>query len=143
MLEQVVYMSATSPNVGEDCLRDVLRESTANNPSSHVTGMLLYINGSFLQVLEGEAQTIAALYEKISRDPRHKSVAKISQCSIEEREFGKWSMGWARIGAADLDRIVDKNDFFQSGHCLTELSDTLVKRILRQFREGQWRRRIE
>lgn len=138
-----MYMSALSPNMGEDCLRDVLRESTANNSRCHVSGMLLYINGSFLQVLEGEAKTVSSLFEKISKDPRHKSIVKISQCSLEEREFAKWSMGWARIGAADLDNIVDKNDFFQSGHCITELSDTLAKRILRQFRDGQWRRRIE
>ena len=143
MLEQIVYMSALAPHVDDSCLRDILAESTARNPARHITGMLLYINGSFLQVLEGESEQLQALYETIDQDPRHASIAKISQHPIEEREFGDWSMGWARVQAQELDAVVGRNDFFSAGHCITELENSLIKRILKDFKQGQWRRRIE
>lgn len=143
MLEQIIYMSALAPHADESCLKDILAESMARNPAQHVTGLLLYVNGSFLQVVEGGPEELAELYARISKDPRHTAMAKISQHPIEEREFGDWSMGWARVQAAELDRIVGKSDFFASGHCLTELDDSLVKRVLAGFKQGQWRRRIE
>ncbi len=143
MLEQLVYISALSPHVDDECLKDVLAESTTNNRANHVTGILLYVNGSFLQVLEGESSTIAKLFEKIRQDPRHKNVREILQVEIEQREFANWSMGWAQVGAEALDKIVDKSDFFTTGHCLSELSETQVKRVLNQFRQGRWRRRIQ
>ncbi len=55
--------------------------------------ILLYVNGSFLQVLERQAESIARLLIKISRDPRHNSVKKIIQRQVTARKFVNWSMG--------------------------------------------------
>ena len=46
-------------------LLDLLLECRENNRSSGVTGMLLYGNGTFLQVIEGEEPVIDDLVEKI------------------------------------------------------------------------------
>lgn len=142
-LAQIVYMSALADHADDACLRDILAESTAKNPARHITGILLYVNGSFLQVLEGHPQTLKELYRRIHSDPRHTGVVKISQQAIEDREFGEWSMGWAQVAAADLDQIAGKNDFFTHGHCLTELDNTVVRRILADFKQGRWRQQIQ
>jgi hypothetical protein len=42
-----------------------------------ITGMFLYSDGSFFQVLEGEAATVDALYEKLDRDKRHQQLTLI------------------------------------------------------------------
>lgn len=143
MLKQVVYASALSQLHQPEVLSDILRESTSHNPSRHITGMLLYINGSFLQVLEGEAEVVEALYKKIAEDPRHTQVVKILELPNVEREFAQWSMGHANLNAGELDQLAGTNDFFSRGHCLTELDRGIVRRVLEEFREGKWRRRIQ
>ncbi len=141
-ITQLVYMSALAENQDPSCISDILRESVANNKAHHITGMLLYINGSFLQVLEGLPEQIQALYEKIRTDPRHKHAVKVLELAVPEREFSEWSMGYAAVEAKELDIVVGKNDFFTTGHCLTELRHSVVLLILQQFRDGRWRRRL-
>ena len=43
--------------------------------SRGITGVLVYAEGVFLQVLEGETEAITLLMARISRDLRHEAVA--------------------------------------------------------------------
>lgn len=139
---QLVYMSALAGNQDPSCIPDILKESVANNKAHHITGILLYINGSFLQVLEGLPKQVGDLYEKICTDPRHKHAVKVLEVEAPAREFSEWSMGYAAIEAQELDIVVGINDFFTTGHCLTELRHSAVLMILQKFRDGRWRRRL-
>ena len=64
-----------------------------------VTGMLFYGNGTFLQVIEGEATTVDELVGKIARDPRHEDIRILSRKAIEHREHPDWSMGFEQVTA--------------------------------------------
>jgi len=67
----LVYVSsATLPFSGED-LRALLATCRENNAELGVTGMLLYKDGNFMQVLEGDEQAVRGLYARIAADPRH------------------------------------------------------------------------
>ncbi|HWF37906.1 MAG TPA: BLUF domain-containing protein [Candidatus Acidoferrales bacterium] len=55
--------------------------------SSTVTGMLLYKDGCFMQVLEGNEEAVIDLAEKIQRDPRHKNMMTLYQGDSPERQF--------------------------------------------------------
>lgn len=73
--------------------------------------MLLFKNGAFMQMLEGEKQTVLDLYDTISVDNRHKGVIKIMTGDIKERNFKDWSMGFCNMDkAADLPSL---NDYTQ------------------------------
>lgn len=54
---------------------------------------LIYKDGNFIQVLEGEEPVVRKLFEKIWRDARHKLVSIIHAGSLDERQFPDWSMG--------------------------------------------------
>ena len=58
-------------NFKEDELPLLLERARHFNGLHSLTGMLLYIEGNFFQVLEGEAETVDAIYTKIMRYPRH------------------------------------------------------------------------
>lgn len=142
-VKQLIYLSIMAPHTDSSCLRDILRESLARNPQLHITGMLLHINGSFLQLLEGMPDQVDQLYQgKIRRDPRHVHVHTVLEQQLDEPQFQDWSMGFAEVPAAELDVMAQKNDFFTSGHCFTELSNTETGRILAEFRQGEWRGRL-
>ncbi len=81
----LVYVSsATRPFSGED-LRVLLETCRKNNAELGVTGMLLYKDGNFMQVLEGDERKVRTLYEKISGDARHKDDIVLLQGPVTER----------------------------------------------------------
>ncbi len=141
-MKQIVYVSALAPGVDASVVPDIVRVAAANNSRMQVSGILLYINGSFLQIIEGEAATLDALYEKICADSRHVKQMKLGDSHIEHRQFPDWSMALADVSSADLDRIVRRNDFFARGHCFTELDESLARSVLAEFRSGMWRMKL-
>ena len=53
-LIHLIYSSAsTTSNLTEEALNIILSESRENNKANNISGILLYQDGSFFQVLEG------------------------------------------------------------------------------------------
>jgi hypothetical protein len=75
----------------------LLMQCRDNNSTQGVTGMLLYGNGTFLQVIEGEAAVIDGLVEKIWADPRHAEKKLLHRREISRREYADWSMAFERV----------------------------------------------
>ncbi len=96
-LVAAVYVSSAIKPLEEDEIRDILLVARQNNERLGVTGMLLYKDGNFLQVLEGPAMAVDGLIQKIKRDPRHKGVILMSRKNIEERQFPDWSMAFRNM----------------------------------------------
>jgi hypothetical protein len=97
----LVYVSsATRPFSGED-LRALLLTCRKNNAEIGVTGMLLYKDGNFMQVLEGDEEAVRGLYEKIAEDPRHGGEMTLQQGFSEGRQFPDWSMGFRDLDSPD------------------------------------------
>ena len=100
MFYLVYVSSATLPFSSADLL-DLLAQCRENNAGLGVTGMLLYKDGNFMQVLEGEEATVRALYARIDRDPRHRNTLLLLQGQREERQFPEWTMGFRDLRSAE------------------------------------------
>ncbi len=96
-LMQVVYVSCATKPFTEGELESLLTSVRFNNQRLGVTGMLLYRQGDFIQVLEGPETTVTELFQKILSDARHSGVFELLSKPINQREFGEWSMGFRRI----------------------------------------------
>lgn len=136
-LVQVIYASSALAAFTPRDLSELLAKARANNEACGVSGLLVYVEGSFLQVLEGAQDDVSLLYQSITRDSRHGNCRLLLRSEIEEREFGEWSMGFVdpRMVASELAGYVD----MQAGlsHLVQDTQrtkDTLVK-----FRDGAWR----
>ena len=134
MTHQLVYISSAQiDDLGAE-VDQILDASRRNNAANSVTGMLLFAQGTFFQVLEGEEDDVRAVYRRISKDPRHSDVITLLDQDVSERQFAEWSMGWSRIpsdhpaaaeiahlgkpdahGAAETETMVDTliESFFQ------------------------------
>lgn len=84
---QLVYASSASKLMSDSDLAEILRVSRRNNEAAEVTGALLYADGTFMQVLEGEPSAVEATYLRVSRDPRHRSSAVMLRAHVETRSF--------------------------------------------------------
>ncbi|GAB4522683.1 MAG: hypothetical protein OHK0046_35590 [Anaerolineae bacterium] len=107
----LIYGSSASTMMSDEELLDILQTSRRNNARLGVTGMLLYKDGNFLQVLEGEEDVVMSLYEKIAQDPRHHQVLTILKRPVEKREFAEWEMGFYNISKADYSQVEGYNEF--------------------------------
>ena len=93
---QLIYTSAALKLMDDEELDSILLDARAGNAKAGVTGMLLYAEGTFFQVLEGDGPVVRALFERISADTRHRGVIKLVEREISERTFSEWSMGFRR-----------------------------------------------
>ncbi len=94
-MRQLLYASSTQRDVSDAVLEDILAVSRRNNAACEVTGVLLYSEGGFMQVLEGEHAAVAATYARVCADKRHwKAMVLLDRNA--PRAFGAWSMGFER-----------------------------------------------
>ena len=88
------YVSSAVNEFTKPELLALLERSRDKNGRLGITGLLLYQGGNFLQVLEGDEQSVRHLYEIIFEDPRHKDIYILFEEFIPEREFPNWSMAF-------------------------------------------------
>lgn len=100
---QICYISTARPTVVPADVDAILAVSRRNNQRVRVTGLLLYNGKRFLQLLEGPVDAVEATYRRIAADPRHFALVRLSERTIEAREFGDWDMTFQRFAGA-LDR---------------------------------------
>ena len=141
-LIHLIYVSTATEQFEEDTLIDLLDLARSKNREIDVTGMLLYSEGSFFQVLEGEQSVVESLYTKIATDNRHTKVTKIIQEPIEQRAFGKWTMAYTGATREQLSEIKGLNDFFARGTCLADIDQGRSKGLLKAFAEGRYRQSL-
>ena len=129
-LMHCIYASAASPELASPELRNILTVSRRNNEGLGITGILLYVEGSFFQVIEGESDIIQALYERIARDPRHTQITQIICEPIAKRHFDRWAMGFSTMTVKELIRIAEPSGPLGE-HPLLHLSEGRAKKLLR------------
>lgn len=138
----LVYTSIARQAFPQAQLVELMNKARIKNKSMDITGMLLHVEGSFFQVLEGGAALVARLFASIEKDPRHKQVTKLIEEALPLRNFSEWSMGLAEASRMDLITVPGLNDFFSRGSSLNMLEAGRAKTLLQAFRQGQWRRRV-
>jgi len=85
-------MSDAADYINWEDLKDILVRSEKNNAELDVTGMLVFSDNKFLQVLEGPAVNLNRLYAKILQDARHRNSLLLSYTPIFRRLFSAWAM---------------------------------------------------
>jgi Sensors of blue-light using FAD len=125
----LVYISyATSP-FSEAELVNLLQQCREANKAQGITGMLIYLQERFIQVLEGDRSTIKRLYTKIEKDARHQKVSVLLEGESEERIFKNWSMGFKNLSLTDFNELSGFQDidaFFKKENISNESSATLI-----------------
>ncbi len=138
---QISYISsATEPWSTQELLR-LLQQCRENNAGNGVTGMLLYGNETFLQVLEGEEKVINDLVDKIRTDPRHTNVQILHRRTIQRRQYSDWSMGFKRVSDKELQHVEGLRDFgekdFNADYLIQHGS--VIQSLMDHFRNKRFR----
>ena len=137
MIYSIIYVSSAIEPFSNEQLVDLLALARAKNSEKHITGMLLYHDGDFMQVIEGEKNAVLTLFAKLCLDPRHQNVMTLMEGEVEARSFSEWSMGFKVLSddaAASLDGF---DDFMKNPLSEEPLSGTSdkAKIMLRSFKK--------
>jgi hypothetical protein len=141
-LIQCIYASAATRDFEPEALAELLQVARENNAKLGLTGMLLYAEGSFFQVLEGPTVVVDDLYAKIERDQRHAQVTQIIREPISKRYFDAWTMGFYQVSRDELAGMSGVNDFFGKDRDVISVEAGRAKKLLNGFRDGRWRKQL-
>lgn len=92
MLERLVYVSRPAPGTGLSEVRHIVGRAEIRNRQRDVTGMLAWVAGEFVQVLEGRPDMLDDVWACIARDPRHVAVRIVSREAVPRRRFDRWGL---------------------------------------------------
>ena len=93
-IKQLVYISKATVPFTTASLKELTDLANRNNEKLNVTGCMAYASGYFLQLLEGNGESVDSLYRKIEKDTRHKGTKLLLETRVDEdkRLFDKWFM---------------------------------------------------
>ena len=133
-----VYASSAVQLLSPEELRGLLETSRRNNAALGVSGMLLYKDGNFLQVLEGREAAVLDLAEKIGRDPRHRGIITLMQGFENEYQFPEWSMGFSDLRSDEAKCMAGYSSFLESSFDPKVLATdpTAAQRLLLTFKKN-------
>lgn len=91
MLHRIVYVSRAVAPFDDDLL-PLLDWCHEVNPSLDVTGVLCFLDGVYMQYIEGDESMLDPLFQRIRKDSRHESVTCLERRAIRQRAFPEWRM---------------------------------------------------
>jgi hypothetical protein len=137
---QTAYVSRAAGTITQESLLSLLQQCLTNNEASGITGMLLFGNDTFLQVLEGDEAVLNTVVDRIQKDSRHTKVHFLYRKPIERRQYEDWSMGFRRVSAQGLNAIENLSEFGAGDFNVDYLieHDAVVETLAEHFRAPHW-----
>ncbi|MEL7087618.1 MAG: BLUF domain-containing protein [Planctomycetota bacterium] len=113
-LHHLIYVSQASRLLSSYDVQEMPVPFRSRNRELNVTGVLFYSAGHFVQLLEGEPQTVQKLFERIRGDDRHHDVRRLLSFPVEQRLFDDWAMALLNLD------------------CRTTLEETCLVQLVRE-----------
>lgn len=130
-LQTLVYVSRN--RVHEHDVHDEISriEATARhrNEANGITGVLLFSGCHYLQVLEGTADRLDELVDRLARDGRHSDIKIVIREPISHRRYSNWSMCYPGQTAYALTYFSRLHYGFSTGTDMT-IIETMISREL-------------
>jgi hypothetical protein len=99
---QLCYASTATRDFSRNDLLELLTKARKHNAEQGITGLLLFQDGHFMQVLEGEADKVRELFKVIAHDERHTQIALLFEEFVSQPQYPDWSMGFQALDGSDL-----------------------------------------
>ena len=140
---EITYYSIANPGISGQDIASILRTSRTHNASRDITGCLLFHNGQFIQILEGNKSTVDDLIAKIKKDHRHSYFYKLAEGNKEDRTFPDWTMAFREFSEGDMKSVSEVlfiNNFLafsalaeKPTHTIRSFWDSVQKLLTKDF----------
>ncbi len=130
----ISYVSSVNSNLTEDDILKVLKYTKNWNNEHGITGILLYSDGNFFQVLEGEKELLKSLLSRIIKDERHTNVMVIFEKEVSETKFDDYQSDFISLDSRFQSKNIEL--YFSQIEKLNPKIQNSVRYILNNFAEG-------
>ncbi len=130
----ISYVSTVDKDVTENDIQNALDYSKSWNNDHDISGILLYSQGNFFQVLEGDKEVLKKLFSNIKNDKRHYDIIKIFEKEVADVKFDTYQVDFISLDARFQHK--DLHSYFSQIKSLNPAIQTSVKYILNKFTEG-------
>lgn len=97
-IDQILYCSLATRPMNEVAIHGLAKTAARLNRLDHITGMLLYADGVFVQLIEGPREAVGHLWARLLRDPRHWGVVQLyHRREVEQRVCDGWDTRFVQI----------------------------------------------
>lgn len=127
----VFYRSLARPGLSQDDLDALLAWSRSYNAAHELTGLLLYSDARFVQVLEGSETAVRTLFTRIQQDTRHTQVVTLSEGPGPQRWFAEWSMRFGYVEPLELTQVLSAVE--RHAPVLVPIADPHLQTLLDAF----------
>ncbi|MDJ0709793.1 MAG: BLUF domain-containing protein [Woeseiaceae bacterium] len=133
----MVYVSTAVAPMRDQDLAELLVQARSRNERNAVTGMLLYKDGRFIQLLEGHEEKVQQSFERIRQDERHTAVELLWLRYAQYRDFPDWTMGFVNADELDPATLKGYSAFLERDLRYEEFieNSTEVHEMLKAFKE--------
>lgn len=135
-LFRLIYHSQATKPFTEAALSNLLQKARQHNQAAWLSGLLLYADHHFLQVLEGPEQDVTDLYARIQADPRHRHVSTLALVPVTQRAFPDWRMAYTPADAATMEVATGFMPLAAAPGLAAHPSDALTN-LLQDFAQGR------
>ena len=127
----ISYVSTAAEKLNDTDISDILEKAEENNNRQDITGLLLYSEGNFFQIIEGEKDKVISLFEKIKEDDRHKDVIKLFGKPIHKDSFDGYKSDFISEDARyNISRLKNYQHYIE---ILDKPTQKAVSNILKAF----------
>lgn len=110
MLQRAIYVSDAVGTTGVSTLSIalILGASDVNNRRDHLTGVLMFHRGQFMQVVEGARTDLDRLIRRLAADGRHTNLRFLTDGPAKDRRFGVQAMAQIPVEDEIADFLGDR-----------------------------------
>ncbi|HEA30732.1 MAG TPA: BLUF domain-containing protein [Leeuwenhoekiella sp.] len=94
MTYSVLYISSAAPDLNHNDVQDIMEAAAANNDPLQISGFLVFDDGNFLQLLEGEEEQVNMIYDRIKKDLRHRNIIPVLEQHTGIKGFDFYHSGF-------------------------------------------------
>jgi hypothetical protein len=134
-LMHVIYIGAAAPDISEQDTAELLKEARKTNRKNDVSGMMLYVGGRLLLLLEGEAHKVDAAFKEVA--PKRELRAILRE-PVAEREFPDWIMGFEAVAPAEVARLLGESSEFDSDTFVAHIEPQNAKTLFSIIGRRRW-----
>ena len=131
MCRLVCYVSTLNSETDLNEVKSLFDFVSIRNAEMKLTGVLFFSDNNFLQILEGDFDTVGGLFDKIEKDNMHHDVIKIIDEDETKRMFDNYFFGFLTVTSSE-----DKQwmNFFLEKECEPQnKSQKVVVELMKKF----------
>jgi flagellar motor component MotA len=131
MQHVICYVSTATEQLNPAEIQQLMEQWCNRNGREDIKGILLYSDGHFFQVLEGEKQQVLKLFFKIKEDPRHRGLIQVMGKDVEKGSLDHYIVDNLKANRYEKPELI--KDYLESVKGMESHVQQQIKTILESF----------